>query len=173
MASYYYLMSSLPMLRAGETPPLDYAAFLSQCQGVVSEKVYRTLEGLTVRSEGGGFMGRWADFYRILTDELNYQRRVKRGESCAVPSERDAAVTQTATAAVNAANPLEGERRLLALEFDRLDELIGLHNFDDCALYGYALKLQLLERQRAFRRDEGKAAFDALLGQVRQQIFSL
>lgn len=50
---------------------------------------------------------------------------------------------------------------------------MGLHSFDDCALYGYALKLQLLERQRVFRHDEGKAAFDALLGQVRQQIFSL
>ena len=64
-------------------------------------------------------------------------------------------------------------RLLLALEFDRLDELVGLHSFDDCALYGYALKLRLLERQRVFRHDEGKAAFDTLLGQVRQQIFSL
>ena len=80
-------------------------------------------------------------------------------------------MTQTVTAAVNAKDPLEGER--LALEFDRLDELVGLHSFDDCALYGYALKLQLLERQRVFRHDEGKAAFDTLLGQVRQQIFSL
>ena len=59
------------------------------------------------------------------------------------------------------------------LDRDRLDELVGLHSFDDCALYGYALKLRLLERQRVFRHDEGKAAFDTLLGQVRQQIFSL
>ena len=150
MASYYYLISSLPMLRAGDAPPLDYAAFLDQCRGAVSDRVYRSLEELTVRSE-----------------------RVKRGESCAAPNERDAAVTQTVTAAVNAKDPLEGERLLLALEFDRLDELVGLHSFDDCALYGYALKLQLLERQRVFRHDEGKAAFDTLLGQVRQQIFSL
>ena len=148
MASYYYLISSLPMLRAGDAPPLDYAAFLDQCQGAVSDRVYRSLEELTVRSEDGG-------------------------ESCAAPNERDAAVTQTVTAAVNAKDPLEGERLLLALEFDRLDELVGLHSFDDCALYGYALKLRLLERQRVFRHDEGKAAFDTLLGQVRQQIFSL
>lgn len=98
---------------------------------------------------------------------------MKRGESCASPNEHDAAVTQAVTAAVNAKDPLEGERLLLALEFDRLDELVGLHSFDDCALYGYALKLRLLERQRIFRHDEGKAAFDTLLGQVRQQIFSL
>ena len=162
MASYYYLISSLPMLRAGDAPPLDYAAFLDQCRGAVSDRVYRSLEELTVRSEDGGFVSRWAVFYRVL-----------QGESCAAPNERDAAVTQTVTAAVNAKDPLEGERLLLALEFDRLDELVGLHSFDDCALYGYALKLQLLERQRIFRHDEGKAAFDTLLGQVRQQIFSL
>ncbi len=143
MASYYYLISSLPMLRAGDAPPLDYAAFLDQCRGAVSDRVYRSLEELTVRSEDGGFVSRWAAFYRVLQGELTYQRRVKRGESCAAPNERDAAVTQTVTAAVNAKDPLEGERLLLALEFDRLDELVGLHSFDDCALYGYALKLQL------------------------------
>ena len=106
MASYYYLISSLPMLRAGDAPPLDYAAFLDQCQGAVSDRVYRSLEELTVRSEDGGFVSRWAAFYRVLQGELTYQRRVKRGESCAAPNERDAAVTQTVTAAVNAKDPL-------------------------------------------------------------------
>ena len=83
MASYYYLISSLPMLRAGDAPPLDYAAFLDQCRGAVSDRVYRSLEELTVRSEDGGFVSRWAAFYRVLQGELTYQRRVKRGESCA------------------------------------------------------------------------------------------
>ena len=54
------------MLRAGDAPPLDYAAFLDQCQGAVSDRVYRSLEELTVRSEDGGFVSRWAAFYRVL-----------------------------------------------------------------------------------------------------------
>ena len=98
------------MLRAGDAPPLDYAALLDQCRRAVSDRVYRSLEELTVRSEDGGFVSRWAVFYRVLQGELTYQRRVKRGESCAAPNERDAAVTQTVTAAVNAKDPLEGER---------------------------------------------------------------
>ena len=174
MASYYYLISSLPMLRAGDAPPLDYAAFLDQCQGAVSDRVYRSLEELTVRSEDGGFVSRWAAFYRVLQGELTYQRRVKRGESCAAPNERDAAVTQTVHRGSERKGPARGRAGCCSRwEFDRLDELVGLHSFDDCALYGYALKLRLLERQRVFRHDEGKAAFDTLLGQVRQQIFSL
>ena len=32
------------MLRAGDAPPLDYAAFLDQCRGTVSDRVYRSLE---------------------------------------------------------------------------------------------------------------------------------
>ena len=75
--------------------------------------------------------------------------------------------------AVNAENPLEGEQILLDLEFRRLDGMIGLHNFDDHALYGYAMKLQLLERQRLFRREAGKRAFDGLAAHIRQQIPSL
>ena len=70
MASYYYLISSLPMLRAGDAPPLDYAAFLDQCRGAVSDRVYRSLEELTVRSEDGGFVSRWAAFYRVLQGAL-------------------------------------------------------------------------------------------------------
>ena len=44
------------MLRAGDAPPLDYAAFLDQCQGAVSDRVYRSLESvqqnLCTRSAG-------------------------------------------------------------------------------------------------------------------------
>lgn len=173
MASYYYLISSLPMLKTNAEPPLDYAAFLAMCKTAVSAPVYRTLEELTVESDGGALLGQWAEFYRLLKAELTYQRSVRLGHPCPVPYDRDAGVTAAVTAAVNAADPLKGEQTLLALEFSRLDAMIGLHNFDDCALYGYAMKLKLLERQRIFRHDEGKRTFDGLMENIRQQIFSI
>ena len=77
------------------------------------------------------------------------------------------------TAAVNADDPLEGERILLELQFRRLDDMIGLHNFDEHALYGYAMKLRLLERQQGFRYEAGKRAFDGLMDHIRQQVVSL
>ena len=49
MASYYYLISSLPMLRTQGEPPMDYATFLSQCRSAVSEGTYKTLEDGTLR----------------------------------------------------------------------------------------------------------------------------
>ena len=173
MASYYYLVSSLPMLKTQGEPPMDYAAFLGMCKTAVSSGVYQTLEELTVESDKGPLLSEWAAFYKALSRELTYQRSVKLGRACPVPADRDAAIVQTVTAAVNAENPLEGERLLLDLEFRRLDDMIGLHNFDDHALYGYAMKLRLLERQRGFRYETGKRAFDGLMANIRQQVASL
>ncbi len=152
---------------------MDYAEFLRQCRTAVSPGVYETLATLTVSADHGPFLSQWAEFYQSLSRELTYQRSVKLGRPCPVPSDRDAGITQAVTAAVNAENPLEGERILLDLEFKRLDDMIGLHNFDEHALYGYAMKLQLLERQRLFRREAGKQAFDGLAAHIRRQIPSL
>lgn len=173
MASYYYLISSLPMLRTRGEPPMDYAEFLRQCRTAVSPGVYETLATLTVSADRGPFLSQWAEFYQSLSRELTYQRSVKLGRPCPVPSDRDAGITQAVTAAVNAENPLEGERILLDLEFKRLDDMIGLHNFDEHALYGYAMKLRLLERQQGFRYEAGKRSFDGLIAHIQQQVSSL
>ena len=77
MASYYYLISSLPMLRTQGEPPMDYAEFLAMCRSAVSAGVYRTLEELTVDSDKGPLLSEWAGFYRALSRELTYQRNVK------------------------------------------------------------------------------------------------
>ena len=54
-----------------------------------------------------------------------------------------------------AKNPLEAEKILLECEFDNLDSLVGLHTFDDRYLFGYAIKLKLLERQSCFVQFKG------------------
>ncbi len=173
MASYYYLIASLPMLRSRGEAPLDYAAFLGMCRTAVSGRVYQTLEGLTVQADRGPLLSEWGAFYRALSQELAYQRNVKLGRPCTVPTERDADIVQTVTAAVKTDNPLEGENLLLDLEFRRLDEMIGLHIFDDHALYGYAMKLRLLERQGTFCHDAGKRTFDGLMENIRRQVADL
>ena len=51
MASYYYLISSLPMLHPGGALPWTTPLFLAMCRSAVSAGVYRTLEELTVDSD--------------------------------------------------------------------------------------------------------------------------
>ena len=173
MASYYYLISSLPMLKSDGTIPMDFKSFLEQCKSCVSASTYQALCNLSDSGSSHPMLKDWAKFYNALMDELNYQRKVKLGKTCPVPANRDAEVVNTIASALAAKNPLISEQMLLELEFNRIDSMMGLHNFDEYYLFGYAIKLKLLERQTIFKHDEGEKEFKALFTGVRSQILSM
>lgn len=173
MASYYYLIASLPELRADGEMPLTYEEFLSLCQGNVSESDYELLKNLTLDSKEGPLVSEWANFYGMLTKELNYQRSINLGKSYSAVYDKDGIIAQVAASALSAKNPLEAERILLEYEFENLDSLVGLHMFDDYVLFGYAIKLKLLERLTSFEQDKGKAEFQSLFDGIQQQVYSL
>jgi len=173
MASYYYLIASLPELRADGDMPITYSEFLSCCQSNVSESDYRILEDLTLSSEEGPLISEWAKFYGMLTKELNYQRSMNLGKSYSSAYDKDGLIAQVVAAALSAKNPLEAERVLLEYEFENLDSLIGLHMFDDYVLFGYAIKLKLLERLNCFEHDKGQAEFKSLFDGIQERVYSL
>ena len=171
MASYYYLLSSLPMLAAGSPPPFDYPTFLEMCRSSVSPATYGALKELTVESDRGPLLHAWAAYYRLLRQELRYQRLARLGKPCQPPEDRGAALT--VQAAMAADNPLQAERLLLDQQFRQIDALVGFHVFDDTALFGYALKLQLILRLHGFQFEAGKAEFVSLLDGIQQKIYRL
>lgn len=173
MASYYYLIASLPELRADGEMPLTYEEFLTLCQGNVSESDYELLKNLTLDSKEGPLVSEWSNFYGMLTKELNYQRSINLGKSYSTAYDKDGLIAQVAASALSAKNPLEAERILLEYEFENLDSLVGLHMFDDHVLFGYAIKLKLLERLTSFEQDKGKAEFQTLFDGIQQQVYSL
>ena len=111
--------------------------------------------------------------YGAMTKELNYQRSMKLGKSYPAPSTKDYVTAQVVGSALTAKNPLEAEQIMLDFSFQQLDQLVGLHMFDDYVLFGYALKLKLLERQRSFEHEKGQAEFRRLLRVVQQRVYSL
>ena len=173
MASYYYLIASLPELRTDGDMPLTYDEFLSLCQSNVSDADYEILKNLTLDSKEGPLVNEWATFYGMLTKELNYQRSLNLGKSYSSAYDKDGIISQVAASALSAKNPLEAERILLDYEFENLDNLVGLHMFDDHVLFGYAIKLKLLERLNSFEQDKGKAEFQSLFDGIQQQVYSL
>ena len=173
MASYHYLVASLPELRADGDMPLTYEEFLNLCQSNVSDETYERLANLTLNSTEGPLVKEWSDFYGMLTKELNYQRSMNLGKSYSSAYDKDGIIAKVASSALAAKNPLEAERILLEYEFENLDSLVGLHMFDDHVLYGYALKLKLLERLTTFEQDKGKAEFQTLFDGIQQQVYSL
>ena len=173
MASYYYLIASLPELRADGDMPITYDEFLSCCQSNVSEEKYQMLKDLTLDSTEGPLVDEWSRFYGMLMKELNYQRSMNLGKSYSSAYDKDGLIAQAASAALTARNPLEAEKVLLEYEFENLDSLVGLHMFDDYVLFGYAIKLKLLERLNCFEQTKGKAEFQSLFDGIQQRVYSL
>lgn len=173
MASYYYLISSLPMLKSDGAMPFSYETFLEMCSASVSDSVYQSLADIDLLSGQGALLTDWSHCYSNLMKELSYQRNLRLGKQARLPDNRDYSAVSAVTAALNAKNPLEAELLLLSYEFKQLDELVAMHHFDDWVLFGYAVKLKLLERLQCFRHDEGKEEFQSLLSGIQQKILSL
>lgn len=173
MASYYYLISSLPDLKTDGEMPMSFEEFLDLCKSHVSEEKYKILESLTLASEKGPILKEWHEFYGNLTKEINSQRSLRLGKPYPTAFDKDYSIAQVAAAALAAKNPLEAEKILLDCEFENLDSLVGLHAFDDEYLFGYAIKLKLLERQGCFEKQKGQAEFKRLFDQVQQRVYSL
>lgn len=173
MASYYYLISSLPMLSPNSPMPFSYDTFLEMCSTSVSDSTYQLLADLKLTSSEGPLVEEWHSFYSVLLNELTQLRSAKLGRVNKSDSDRDQASANLAAAAMNAPDPLVAEKMLLSYEMDQLDQLVGLHYFDDHTLFGYALKLKLLERFGSFEHEEGKKEFSDILGSLQKQVTSL
>jgi hypothetical protein len=173
MASYYYLIASLPDLKSDGEMPITYQQFLDMCENTVSAKTYQALKDLDLSNEEGPVVKEWSKSYGALTQELNYQRSQRLGKSYPTPQVKEFTTTQVVSNAIAAKNPLEGEKIMLEYQFQLLDSIVGLHMFDDYVLFGYAIKLKLLERQACFHRDKGEAEFRRLMDLVQQRVYSL
>ena len=170
MASYFYLMSSLPMLKPDSEMPISYNDFLYNCKGNISDSKYELLKNLTLDSEDGPLIKEWAKVYRKYKGELTFQRSKKLGLPLNQNYDKDDSAGKVISLAIADENPLNAEKTLLSFLFDRLDLLIGTHAYDDYALFGYALKLKLLERKTVFNTEKGKAELDKLVKSLEEQI---
>ena len=173
MASYFYLLSSLPMLKAEGDMPIKYEQFLDYCKGELSEAKYEMLKNLTLDSDKGPLISEWSKFYKAFKGELTYMRGKKFGNNPPQVYERDSEASKVIAMALADTNPLNAEKTLLELQFDKLDSLIGTHSFDDYSLFGYALKLKLLERKAVFSQKKGKSELSRLVKGLEEQIQSI
>lgn len=158
------------MLRAEGNTPVTYQRFLELCRTAVSKTRYSELESLTLRSDKGPLVREWAKFYQAFSSELTFIRNEKRGLQFKGAYFHDTALSGAISAAISGKNPLEAENALIKLQFEKLDELVGAHCFDDHALMGYALKLRLLERKSIFVEKQGKDEFERILLELEKQI---
>ena len=82
MASYYYLIASLPMLAFDREPPITGERFLELCRRDLQGKDVRYLEALLAGDDEAlgaetGFPGQWHAFVSQVKAELHALRKAR------------------------------------------------------------------------------------------------
>lgn len=174
MASYYYLVATLPSLRYDGTPPFSVEKFVSLCKEHVGKHDFQTIEAaIRQRPSNHSFLKQWQHFESMLKKELNDQRSRKLGLNSSIyknDGDKEHRIAEVVRQAVQNEDVLASENALLLLQWKFLDELSALHTFDVEGLLSYALKLTLLERKSLFIREEGNTEFKRLFSNLQSEI---
>ena len=172
MASRYYFLSSLSMLRFSDSAPMSWEDFLSQARGNVSESDYRTLSSIADGNTlSNSFLKKWDVLNRKLDDAVNERRRkaLNRDQQSSVVF-RDFDIEEVTNAALNAKDPLEAELVLMRFRYDWLELQKGFEPFSETALLCYALQLRILLRKDLFNVEAGNEQFRSMFDNIQKEL---
>lgn len=172
MADFYYLMSSLPMLKPNHPVPMSTERFMEVCGSHLTDKQTTELEAVSsVPSDAYAFdqdsaPGAWNIFETCLRNRIITARAGKNSEASRyMRSEKDffSMIDRGVQEAFSRENPLEREKRLDAVRLQFLDDLEGKYRFDFNALCVYKLKLMIFEKENRWDHQHGLSNFDAVI----------
>ena len=159
MDRYYYLISSLPLLKFEEMPFITRRDFILEAEKWLSGNDFIILSKVDINNflpdhKDTSLLRGYKEFEYSLRQELALYRKAKR-ENVEYKIRKDLnGIIQESN------NPLEIERKLLLLRWNFLEEQEIEHFFDLDFLIIYYLKLQILERLASFNKEKGKQRFE-------------
>ena len=172
MSSRYYFLSSLPMLRFSDAAPLAWEQFIASAEGNISAGDMKLLRGIQDDADcSNGFLSKWAEMNRKLSDSVNDQRRRNLGRDVPVGDTfRDYDIERITNAVMAAKNPLEAELLLMRFQYDWLENEKGLEPFTENAMLAYALQLRILIRKDRFSSEAGNSEYKRLFDIIQREI---
>jgi len=187
VGSYYYLVSQLPYLMYGQTPPMSPEAFRELATPLLEKQDAALLDTIAldplplgsgeasyaekVPSCGSEFIDNWREWERILRLNLAKLRFIKTKREGVFPVEPPGSPPAAVSAAAKALNeaPIEGETVIDKARWDAIDSLQGTDYFDRNTIFAYMLKLLILERQASFNVEKGFAEYKSLYASILEQ----
>lgn len=174
MGQYYYLISSLPMIRQDEAPGISVESFLEECGKWLDGNELDIINFLTlVPGEGDAqvaALNAWNDWENKLRNSLARLRghKLSRDAEAVCRHENDyfSEVERAAQDFSAIASPLDRERMLDDLRWKRLEDLESGHIFDFDRLCIYKLKLMLRLKWSDRKKEPGEKNFSELLDKV-------
>ena len=175
MAEYIYFCSSLPFLRHGKEPPLSSGDFLSSASSNLSVADFRKLESLdftqvSSRVDPDAFFSEYYRWEVALRNHL-FGQRLKLLEHRSEKMKIQSGGVGSAGLAVEVEqilqqDPLDAERSLDLLRWKKLAELSGARLFDMVFLACYRLKLQILEREVFWDKQQGIEQYQDICNKI-------
>lgn len=177
MGSYYYLVAQLPSLSYAQSAPMTSTRLRELCKELMSAEDaallgFCSLEGrdaLPMGAAASPLIAGWLAWERALRLALAKGRaqRLKRDATqLAQPPDDALDALAVAKAALSIDSPLEAEFFLDKSRWDAVEKLQTRNYFDRDTVYGYMIKLLLLERKALFRVEEGFAEYKAIYASV-------
>jgi hypothetical protein len=176
MTQYYYLISSLPMLRQGEEPLFDHYQFLEDCRNWLGKTEFSILEKLSLlptessAASGNSLAAAWYRWETCLRNRIARTRKsafTAEAEDYTLPEEDFfSEVERGVQDAFALSNPLEREKLLDALRWTLIENLEAGHIFDFDRLCAYKLKLMLVEKWQGREQEKGVAGLDKVVDEI-------
>jgi len=161
MEKYVYLASQLPLLTFDKEPAMSVTAFLEEGRKWLSPMDWKILtevsiNAVTAEKSDLVALRDYRNYEHALRSELLHYRRALRNREEYKPA-------LFALTVLKEGNPLEIEKKLLRLRWQRIEELEFGHYADLEFLALYYLRLQLLMRLQKFDKEVGKAKFKTII----------
>jgi len=168
--AYYYILSSLPMLRKGGPPPITSDYFLYSCAQMISEKTVAQLSSLKLLPEKETALGRSSSAVKWYQWETDMRIRLAKFRAVSLGREQKgngaSDIDRSIEEVLSVPNPAEREKMLDSLRWKALDDLEFGHNFDFDSLCIYKIKLMLLEKWVGKDQRKGLENLDAILNKI-------
>ncbi len=170
--NYYFLISSLPLLKLGEAVPFSSDEFLARCELSLEPERLAALAGVGLvprlaEEPVSETHRQWNAHETYLRNYLVQERAAalrvaaeswRRSEPEVFPGLR-----RQFEEALHAAHPLARQRRLDEIRWQVLDDLMVRHEFDFDALVIYRLRLLLAEEWVGHDRGRGAENLQKLI----------
>jgi len=159
MLNEVYLMSSLPALSYGQTPPISLEEFRDMAKSELSARSFKVLEQVSM--QGVDSKARKAKPKSVdkmlsgLLEDISEIRNSRIEKRQARPALLPGSVLE--------ANPLDREMQIMQWQWENLDDIVTGKTFTLAEVIVYKLKLQLLFRMNSFSTKRGEGVLDSVV----------
>jgi hypothetical protein len=150
MSNVVYLISSLPALTFGQSPPISLDTFHCEAEEQLSPDNFKTLRELDLRNNTLTEHGKLKNFVELIEQQRADLLEIRN----AGENERSPEIL-TLSKSLLKKNPLEREKSIMEWQWDQLTNIDSVESFTLTEVFVYKLKLQILHRLSSFNEEKG------------------